>query len=122
MREMYSRYHLPMIVTENGLGAYDTLEDGRVHDNYRIAYLRAHIEQLHKAVTENIEMMGYCPWSAIDLVSTHEGIRKRYGFIYVDTTDEKVGTLDRYKKDSFYWYKKVIATNGEDLSDDFDVE
>ncbi len=122
MREMYSRYHLPMIVTENGLGAYDTLEDGRVHDNYRIAYLRAHIEQLHKAVTENIEMMGYCPWSAIDLVSTHEGIRKRYGFIYVDTTDEEVGTLDRYKKDSFYWYKKVIATNGEDLSDDFDVE
>lgn len=66
--------------------------------------------------------MGYCPWSAIDLVSTHEGIRKRYGFIYVDTTDEEVGTLDRYKKDSFYWYKKVIATNGEDLSDDFDVE
>ena len=66
IREMYSRYRLPMIVTENGLGAYDTLEDGRVHDNYRIAYLRAHIEQLHKAVTENIEMMGYCPWSAID--------------------------------------------------------
>ena len=75
-----------------------------------------------KQVTENIEMMGYCPWSAIDLVSTHEGIRKRYGFIYVDTTDEEVGSLDRYKKDSFYWYKKVIATNGEDLSDDFDVE
>lgn len=118
MREIYSRYHLPMIVTENGLGAYDTLtKDGKVHDDYRIAYLRAHIEQLKLAITDGVEMMGYCPWSAIDLVSTHEGIRKRYGFIYVDTTDEKVGTLNRYRKDSFYWYKKVIASNGEDLAD-----
>ena len=116
MREMYSRYRLPMIVTENGLGAYDTLtEDGKVHDDYRIAYLKAHIEQLKLAVSDGVEMMGYCPWSAIDLVSTHEGIRKRYGFIYVDTTDEKTGTLNRYRKDSFYWYKKVIETNGEDL-------
>ncbi len=119
MREMYSRYRLPMIVTENGLGAYDTLtEDGKVHDDYRIAYLRAHIEQLQYAISDGVEMMGYCPWSAVDLVSTHEGIRKRYGFIYVDTTDEEVGTLDRYRKDSFYWYKKVIATNGKDLSND----
>lgn len=116
MREMYSRYRLPMIVTENGLGAYDTLtEDGKIHDDYRIAYLKAHIEQLKLAVSDGVEMMGYCPWSAIDLVSTHEGIRKRYGFIYVDTTDEKTGTLNRYRKDSFYWYKKVIKTNGEDL-------
>lgn len=116
MREMYSRYRLPMIVTENGLGAYDTLtEDGKIHDDYRIAYLKAHIEQLKLAVSDGVEMMGYCPWSAIDLVSTHEGIRKRYGFIYVDTTDEKTGTLNRYRKDSFYWYKKVIETNGEDL-------
>ena len=116
MREMYSRYRLPMIVTENGLGAYDTLtEDGKIHDDYRIAYLKTHIEQLKLAVSDGVEMMGYCPWSAIDLVSTHEGIRKRYGFIYVDTTDEKTGTLNRYRKDSFYWYKKVIKTNGEDL-------
>ena len=116
MREMYSRYRLPMIVTENGLGAYDTLtEDGKIHDDYRIAYLKAHIEQLKLAISDGVEMMGYCPWSAIDLVSTHEGIRKRYGFIYVDTTDEKTGTLNRYRKDSFYWYKKVIKTNGEDL-------
>lgn len=117
MREMYSRYRLPMIVTENGLGAYDTLtEDGKIHDDYRIAYLKTHIEQLKLAVSDGVEMMGYCPWSAIDLVSTHEGIRKRYGFIYVDTTDEKTGTLNRYRKDSFYWYKKVIKTNGEDLN------
>ena len=100
MREMYSRYRLPMIVTENGLGAYDTLtEDGKIHDDYRIAYLKAHIEQLKLAISDGVEMIGYCPWSAIDLVSTHEGIRKRYGFIYVDTTDEKTGTLNRYRKD-----------------------
>ena len=117
MREIYSRYHLPMIVTENGLGAYDKLEDGKVHDDYRIAYLKAHIEQVKLAITDGVEMMGYCPWSALDLVSTHEGIRKRYGFIYVDTSDEEVGSLKRYRKDSFYWYKKVIASNGEDLSE-----
>ena len=115
LREVYSRYHLPIVITENGLGAYDKLEDGRIHDPYRINYLRQHIEQMRLAITDDVEMMGYCPWSAIDLVSTHEGIRKRYGFIYVDTTDEKVGTLNRYRKDSFYWYKKVIASNGEDL-------
>ena len=118
IREMYSRYHLPMIVTENGLGAYDTLtEDGKVHDPYRIEYLRQHISVMQEAITDGCEMMGYCPWSAIDLVSTHEGIRKRYGFIYVDRDEFDLKTLDRYRKDSFYWYKKVIATNGEDLTD-----
>ena len=118
IREMYSRYRLPMIVTENGLGAYDTLtEDGKVHDQYRIEYLRKHIEQIHLAISDGAEMMGYCPWSAIDLISTHEGMGKRYGFIYVDRDEFDLKTLDRYKKDSFYWYKKVIASNGEDLTD-----
>ncbi|HIX81809.1 MAG TPA: glycoside hydrolase family 1 protein [Candidatus Erysipelatoclostridium merdavium] len=118
MREMYSRYRLPMIVTENGLGAYDKLtEDGKVHDQYRIEYLRKHIEQIKLAITDGVEMMGYCPWSAIDLISTHEGMVKRYGFIYVDRDEFDLKTLDRYRKDSFYWYKKVIASNGEDLSD-----
>ncbi len=118
IREMYSRYHLPMIVTENGLGAYDKLtEDGRVHDSYRIEYLRKHIEQIRLAVSDGCEMMGYCPWSAIDLISTHEGIVKRYGFIYVDRDEFDLKTLDRYRKDSFYWYKKVIASNGTDLTD-----
>ena len=118
IREMYSRYRLPMIVTENGLGAYDTLtEDGKVHDQYRIEYLRKHIEQIHLAISDGAEMMGYCPWSAIDLISTHEGMVKRYGFIYVDRDEFDLKTLDRYKKDSFYWYKKVIASNGEDLTD-----
>ena len=118
IREMYSRYRLPMIVTENGLGAYDTLtEDGKVHDQYRIEYLRKHIEQVQLAITDGCEMMGYCPWSAVDLISTHEGMVKRYGFIYVDRDEFDLKTLDRYKKDSFYWYKKVIASNGEDLTD-----
>lgn len=118
MREMYSRYRLPMLVTENGLGAYDKLtEDGRVHDNYRIEYLRRHIEQIKLAVSEGVEMMGYCPWSAIDLISTHEGMVKRYGFIYVNRDEFDLKDMARYRKDSFYWYKKVIETNGEDLSD-----
>lgn len=117
MREMYSRYHLPLIVTENGLGAYDKLtEDGKIHDDYRIEYLRRHIEQIKLAASEGVEMMGYCPWSVIDLVSTHEGVVKRYGFIYVNRDEFDLKDLARYRKDSFYWYKKVIETNGEDLS------
>jgi len=116
LREVYSRYHLPIIITENGLGAYDTLsEDGKIHDTYRINYLRAHIEQMRLAITDGVEMMGYCPWSAIDLISTHEGMRKRYGFVYVDRDEFDLKTMKRYRKDSFYWYKKVIASNGEDL-------
>ncbi len=118
MREMYSRYHLPLIVTENGLGAYDKLtEDGKIHDDYRIEYLRRHIEQIKLAASEGVEMMGYCPWSAIDLVSTHEGVVKRYGFIYVNRDEFDLKDMARYRKDSFYWYKKVIETNGADLTD-----
>lgn len=120
IREIYSRYHLPMLVTENGLGAYDQLtEDGKVHDSYRIEYLRKHIEQIQLAITDNCEMLGYCPWSAIDLISTHEGMVKRYGFIYVDRDEFDLKTMNRYRKDSFYWYKKVIAANGADLSDEY---
>ncbi len=118
LREVYSRYRLPIIITENGLGAYDTLtEDGKIHDQYRINYLRTHIEQMQLAITDGVEMMGYCPWSAIDLISTHEGMRKRYGFIYVDRDEFDLKTLARYRKDSFYWYKQVIASNGQNLED-----
>lgn len=117
IREIYSRYHLPMLVTENGLGAYDKLtEDGKIHDPYRIEYLRQHIEQIQLAISDGCDMMGYCPWSAIDLISTHEGMVKRYGFIYVDRDEFDLKTMDRYKKDSFYWYQRVIQTNGDDLS------
>lgn len=115
-REIYSRYRLPLIVTENGLGAYDTLTaDGKVHDHYRIEYLRQHIEQIQLAISDGVEMMGYCPWSAIDLISTHEGAVKRYGFIYVDREEFDLKNLDRYRKDSFFWYKEVIASNGDKL-------
>ncbi|MFT7053590.1 MAG: 6-phospho-beta-glucosidase [Psychromonas sp.] len=115
-REIYSRYRLPLIVTENGLGAYDTLTaDGKIHDAYRIEYLRKHIEQIQLAITDGVEMMGYCPWAAIDLISTHEGAVKRYGFIYVDREEFDLKSLDRYRKDSFFWYKDVIASNGQKL-------
>ena len=118
LREVYSRYRLPIIITENGLGAYDTLtEDGKVHDQYRINYLRTHIEQMRLAISDGVEMVGYCPWSAIDLISTHEGMRKRYGFIYVDRDEFELRTMKRYRKDSFYWYKQVIESNGENLED-----
>ncbi len=116
IREIYSRYHLPMLLTENGLGAYDKLEaDGSIHDQYRMKYLKDHIEQMALAITDGCDMLGYCPWSAIDLVSTHAGIVKRYGFIYVDRDEFDLKTLNRYRKDSFYWYKKVIASNGQNL-------
>ena len=116
LREVYSRYHLPMMITENGLGAYDRLEpDGSVHDDYRIAYLRDHITQMRLAINDGCEVMGYSPWSAIDLISTHEGMVKRYGFIFVNRDEFDLKDMKRYRKDSFYWYKKVIASKGEDL-------
>lgn len=116
MRQLWERYHLPLLITENGCGVEDTLTaDGKVHDDYRIDYLRVHIQACQKALHEGIRLMGYSPWSAFDLVSTHQGIRKRYGFIYVDRDDESIKECKRIRKDSFYWYKKVIASNGSDL-------
>lgn len=119
LNELYDRYHLPLFIVENGLGALDKLEeDGKVHDSYRIAYLRKHIAAFKEAVEmDGVDLMGYTPWSAVDLVSAGSGeIRKRYGFVYVDKYDDGTGDLSRYRKDSFYWYKNVIRTNGEDLS------
>lgn len=111
-------YHLPLFIVENGLGAMDEFgEDGKIHDDYRIEYLRTHIEQMARSVNEDgVDLMGYTPWGCIDLVSAGTGeMKKRYGFIYVDKDNEGNGTLERYRKDSFYWYKKVIASNGENL-------
>lgn len=99
--------------------ARDKVEaDGSIHDPYRVDYLRAHIEQMIKAVNEDgVELWGYTPWGCIDLVSAGTGqMSKRYGFIYVDKDDEGNGTLARSRKDSFYWYQKVIQTNGADLA------
>lgn len=118
LREAFSRYQLPIIVTENGIGAYDELtEDHQIHDIYRIRFLKDHIEQMRNAITEGVDVFGYCVWSAIDLISTTEGIRKRYGLIYVDRDEFDLATMERYKKDSFYWYRRVIESNGEDLGE-----
>lgn len=111
-RAIWDRYHLPLIVTENGLGAFDELtEEGRVHDDYRIDYLRQHLVQTQEAISDGVEVLGYSPWTAIDVVSTHQGFRKRYGFIYVNRTDEDLLDLARYRKDSFFWYQELIRTN-----------
>lgn len=116
-RAIWDRYQLPLLVTENGLGAFDKLEDdGSVHDGYRIDYLRDHIAQIQLAVSDGVEVLGYCPWSAIDLVSTHQGVAKRYGFVYVNRDEFDLLDLSRHRKDSFGWYSKVIASNGADLS------
>ncbi len=116
LNHVYDRYGLPVMVTENGLGARDVLEDGKVHDDYRISYIREHIKQMKEAVLDGVDLIGYTPWSTIDLVSVSTGeMEKRYGFIYVDKDNTGKGTLNRYRKDSFYWYKKVIESNGEEL-------
>lgn len=117
LNEIYDRYRIPVMVVENGLGAYDKLEaDGSINDDYRIDYLRQHIEQMKEAVKDGVDLMGYTPWGCIDLVSATTGeMAKRYGFIYVEKYDDGTGSLARRKKKSFDWYKQVIATNGEDL-------
>ncbi len=116
---IYDRYERPLMVVENGLGAFDTVEaDGNIHDSYRIDYLREHIMEMSKAIDNGVNLIGYTTWGGcIDLVSAGTGeMRKRYGFIYVDKDDAGNGTYDRSRKDSFYWYQKCIATNGEDLN------
>ena len=119
MKELYERYEKPLFIVENGLGYDDQLtEDGCIHDDYRIDYLRQHLDMMKKTVeAEHIDLMGYTAWGPIDIVSAGTGeMKKRYGFIYVDKDNQGNGTLKRIKKDSYYWYQKVIATNGEDLS------
>lgn len=117
LNRLYDRFRVPLFIVENGLGAIDKVEeDGTVHDHYRIDYLREHIKQMKEAITDGVELIGYTTWGCIDLIScgTSE-MSKRYGFIYVDQDDKGNGTLDRIRKDSFHWYKKVIESNGEDL-------
>ena len=116
-------YHLPLFIVENGLGAKDVLVDGpngpTVEDDYRIDYLKQHLQQVGEAIEDGVELWGYTTWGCIDLVSASTAqMSKRYGFIYVDRNDDGTGTLARYKKKSFDWYKEVIATNGEKLYED----
>ncbi len=116
LQKLYDRYQIPLMIVENGIGAADELVDGKVHDPYRIEYLRDHILEMRLAVENGVELMGYTMWGPLDLISAGTGeMKKRYGFIYVDRGNDGSGSLARYKKDSFYWYKKVIASNGEDL-------
>ena len=117
LNELYSRYQLPLLIVENGLGAFDKLEEGNViHDPYRIDYLRKHIIAMEETIKDGVDLFGYTWWGCIDLVSASTGeMGKRYGFVYVDSDDFGNGTFNRYRKDSFYWYKKVIESNGEDL-------
>lgn len=112
---VYNRYKKPIMIVENGLGAKDILtEDNKVHDDYRIDYLRTHIQAMKDAIEDGCEVIAYTSWGCIDLVSASTGeMRKRYGFIYVDADDDGNGSYNRYKKDSFYWYQKVIASNGK---------
>lgn len=116
MNELYSRYNKPLLIAENGLGAKDILINGQVNDDYRIDYLRDHIIAFKEAMNDGVQLMGYLPWGCIDLISCSTGqMSKRYGFIYVDLDDNGQGTLNRYKKKSFYWYKKAIESKGENI-------
>jgi 6-phospho-beta-glucosidase len=117
LSQYWDRYHKPIMIGENGLGALDTLEaDYTVHDDYRIDYYRKHIAQLKECIEDGVDIFAYCAWAPIDIVSSSTAeMSKRYGFVYVDQDDHGNGTKKRYKKDSFDWYKKVIASNGENL-------
>lgn len=121
LNRLYARYQKPLFIAENGLGAHDLLvDDGKgsktVIDDYRITYMREHIRQMEEAIEDGVEVLGYTAWGCIDLISCSTAeIDKRYGMIYVDLNSDGSGTLERYKKRSFDWYKKVIASNGEDL-------
>ncbi len=122
LNELYERYEKPILIVENGLGTYDTVTDGKICDDYRIDYLKQHIAQVKKAVEEDgVDVIGYLTWAAMDVVSTSEGMMsKRYGFIYVDLDDQGNGTYARSRKKSFFWYKKVIASDGGDLENDIE--
>lgn len=123
LNEFYDRYQLPLFIVENGLGAKDELVEGPeglwVEDDYRIDYLNQHLYQVGQAIEDGVEIMGYTSWGCIDLVSASTAqMSKRYGFIYVDRHDDGSGSLKRYRKKSFNWYKQVIETNGACLEED----
>ena len=118
LNQLYDRYRKPLFIVENGLGAVDKVEsDGSIQDDYRIDYLREHIRAMKDAIEEDgVDILGYTSWGCMDLISATTGeMKKRYGYIYVDSDDSGNGTFRRIKKKSFDWYKKVIASNGEDL-------
>lgn len=117
LNKLYDRYHTPLMVVENGFGADDVMEeDGTIHDSYRIDYFKKHVKAMEDAISDGVDLIGYTSWGPIDLVSAGTGeMKKRYGFIYVDKDNDGNGTLNRYRKDSFYWYQKLIVSNGSDI-------
>ena len=116
LNELNERYRLPLIITENGIGGVDTPnEEGVIDDSYRIDYLRDHLRQCQLAISDGVQLFGYCPWSYIDLISTSSGFKKRYGFVFVNRTDDDLRDLRRIKKESYYWYQGVIRSQGRDL-------
>lgn len=116
LNEFYDRYQKPIYITENGIGCYDKLTDGQIHDDYRVDFYRAHIEQMKEAIMDGVDLRGFFAWGPIDIVSCSSSeMSKRYGFIYVDVDDYGKGSGKRIKKDSYAWYKKVIESNGEDI-------
>ena len=116
LRKVSERYRLPILISENGYGDQDVLrEDGTICDDDRIEFIKQHLQQLQLALSDGVEVLGYCPWSAIDVVSTHQGYGKRYGFIYVNRGEEDLMDLRRIKKKSFYWYQEVIQKNGKNI-------
>ena len=118
LRDLYTRYKKPMIITENGIGTKDVLtEDHKVHDPYRIDYIKEHLKAVARAMQYGVEVWGYCPWSFMDVLSTRNGYSKRYGLIYVDRTDDDPKECRRYRKDSSYWYEQTIKSRGENLDD-----
>ncbi|WP_114571474.1 glycoside hydrolase family 1 protein [Exiguobacterium flavidum] len=112
LRRLVNRYRLPVLISENGLGEFDKLEGDSIDDSYRIVYLEAHIKAIQEAITDGVDVIGYCVWSFTDLLSWLNGYQKRYGFVYVDRDEDDVKELKRLKKDSFYWYQQVIEQNG----------
>lgn len=120
LNKLYDRYQVPLMVVENGLGALDKVEeDSSIHDQYRIDYLESHVKQMYEAIEDGVDLMGYTWWGCTDLVSASTSeMSKRYGFVYVDADDQGNGSFDRSRKDSFFYYKDLIATRGANILND----
>jgi 6-phospho-beta-glucosidase len=119
LRYVWDHYQLPMVITENGFGAHeDVSNDGKVHDPQRIKFLQDQIRQVGLAIEDGCDVIGYNPWSFTDLLSTGNGMAKRYGLVFINTTDDDVRDLKRIPKDSYFWYSNLIKSNGQDWGKD----